>query len=192
MTTRSFLTKAEGLTDSVSFFAANIAALVLLLLVALTCIDVIGRYFFNSPLVGAVELVEICMGAITFFSFPLMFMRHDHISVDLIPHFNRGYLGWITSLVFLVITIYIAYKLGDRVLDYAIRAFEDGDVTEYLLIPRYPIVGFITAAIFTAAAISLLHFLSLIGRPGQTVENLVNENTAAVNQVAHDDKVDPS
>ena len=189
---RSFLTKAERLTDSVSLFAANIAALILLLLVALTCVDVIGRYFFNSPLVGAVELVEICMGAITFFSFPLMFMRNDHITVDLIPHFGRGYLGWITSLAFLIITVYIAYKLGDRVFDYAIRALEDNDVTEYLLIPRYPIVGFITAAIFSAAAISILRFFSLLSKPGQTIEDIVQENETAVNAATQNKKTDLS
>ena len=194
---RSFLTKAERLTDSVSLFAANIAALILLLLVALTCVDVIGRYFFNSPLVGAVELVETCMGAITFFSFPLMFMRNDHITVDLIPHFNRGYLGWITSLLFMLITVYVAYKLGDRVFDYALRALEDGDVTEYLTIPKYPIVGFITAAIFSAAAIAVLHFLSLLSRPGQSLDDLVKANMLADGKVAPgntaaDNKVDLS
>ncbi len=167
---KALLYKAERLTEIVSLFAANMAALILLVLVGLTCVDVIGRYFFNSPLVGAVELVEICMGAITFFSFPLMFVRHDHIIVDLVPHFRRGYLGWVTSLVFLAVTFYIAIKLGDRVYDYAVRAFEDGDVTEYLLIPRYPIVGFITAAIFSAAAITLLRFFVLLTKPGQSAE----------------------
>ena len=34
------------------------ACLVLLWLVALTCVDVIGRYFFRSPVVGATELVQ--------------------------------------------------------------------------------------------------------------------------------------
>ncbi len=163
---RNFLSKTERLADSVSLFAANIAALILLLLVVLTCVDVIGRYFFNSPLVGAVELVEICMGAIVFFSFPLMFLRNDHVIVDLVPHFKRGYLGWITSLLFLAVTFYIAILLGDRVYDYAVRAFEDGDVTEYLTIPRYFVVGFITAAIFSAAAVTLLRFLMLLSRPG--------------------------
>ncbi|MFK7856511.1 MAG: TRAP transporter small permease [Granulosicoccus sp.] len=160
----------ERLTDSVSLFSANIAAMILLLLVVLTCIDVVGRYFFNSPLVGAVELVEICMGAITFFSFPLMFMRNDHIIVDLIPQFRRGYLGWFTSLVFLAVTFFVALTLGNRVYDYAVRALEDGDVTEYLGIPKYPIVGFITAAIFTAAAISVLRFVLLLSKPGQPLE----------------------
>jgi len=173
------LAKVEKLTDSVSFFAANMAAIVLLAMVVVTCIDVIGRYIFNSPLVGTTELVEIFMGAITFFSFPLMFMRHDHIIVDLIPYFRRGYLGWITSLLIMAVVFYIAIKLGDRVYDYAVRAFEDGDITEYLFIPRYPIVGFITAAIFTAAAISILRFIRLIISPGQSIEDLVAGNDTA-------------
>lgn len=165
------LATIERLTDSVSLFAANIAAMILLFLVAITCIDVVGRYFFNSPLTGTVELVEICMGAITFFSFPLMFMRHDHIIVDLIPHFRRGYLGWFVSIVFLIVTVYIAFRLGSRVFDYAVRAYEDGDVTEYLNIPRWPVVGFITAMIFTAAAISVLKLLVLLTKPGNSVES---------------------
>ena len=160
----------ERLTDSVSLFAANIAAMILLMLVTLTCVDVIGRYIFNSPLVGAVELVEICMGAITFFSFPLMFLRDDHIIVDLVPQFRRGYLGWIISLLFLAVTFYVAVVLGDRVYDYAVRAFEDGDVTEYLHIPRYLVVGFITAAIYTAAAITILRFVVLLSKPGESGE----------------------
>jgi len=133
---RSALQQVHRLTDTVSLFFANIAAMVLLVLVAITCVDVIGRYFFNSPLVGAVELVEICMGAITF-------------------------------LIFLGVTAFIAFKLGLRVYDYAVRAFEDGDVTEYLLIPRYPIVGFVSAAIFSAALISILSFLVLLSQPGK-------------------------
>lgn len=168
------LATLERLTDSVSLFAASMAAIVLLVLVALTCVDVIGRYFFNSPLVGAVELVEICMGAITFFSFPLMFFRNDHIIVDLIPQVKRGYLGWFLSLIFLAVTIFISLKLGSRVFDYAVRALEDGDVTEYLNIPKYPVVGFITAAIFSAALVCFIRFLVLLTNPGQ---NLEPENT---------------
>ncbi|NKB51314.1 MAG: TRAP transporter small permease subunit [Rhizobiaceae bacterium] len=161
---RRFLTKAERLVDSASLFSANLAAIILLVLVVLTCIDVIGRYFFNSPLVGAVELVQICMGMIVFFSFPIMFLRNDHVVVDLVPQFGRGRLGWAVAIIFLLITVYVAVTLGDRVMDYASRAMEDGDITEYLAIPRYPVVGLITAAIFCAAAVSLLRALVLLSR----------------------------
>lgn len=167
---RKIVAKMERLVDSASLFCAGLAAVMLLVLVVLTCIDVIGRYFFNSPLVGAVELVQICMGLIIFLSFPLMFFRDDHINVDLIPQFGRGYLGWGLSLLFLAITVYVAITLGDRVYDYALRAWEDGDITEYLRIPRYLVVSLITAAIFTAAAVSLLRGLILLSHPGRTME----------------------
>lgn len=164
---RKFLTKTERLVDSASLFSANLAAIVLLALVVLTCIDVIGRYFFNSPLVGAVELVQICMGMIVFFSFPIMFLRNDHVVVDLIPQFGRGRLAWAVAILFLIVTIIVAVILGDRVWDYASRAFEDGDITEYLRIPRYPVVGLITLAIFSAAAVSLLRALVIMTQPAE-------------------------
>ena len=168
---KNLLQKPERLAKSASLFAANIAAVILLGLVALTCVDVVGRYFFRAPLIGAVELVRICMAGIIFFSFPYMFLRNDHIIVDLFAVFRRGYTGWIVSLIFLVVSIGIAIILGDRVMDYAVRAFEDGDTTEYLSIPRYIIVGFITASIFSAALMAGLRFLLILSKPGENDED---------------------
>ncbi|MFT6641593.1 MAG: TRAP-type C4-dicarboxylate transport system permease small subunit, partial [Flavobacteriaceae bacterium] len=163
---KRLLDKSERLADTASLFAANIAAAILLALVLLTCADVIGRYFLTMPVTGAVELVRICMAGIIFFSMPLMFFRNDHIIVDLIGFFRNGYIGWIIGLILLVISFLIAIKLGDRVYDYATRALEDGDVTEYLEIPRYIVVGLITASIFTSAFLLLLRFAITLTRPG--------------------------
>ncbi|MEP0944181.1 MAG: TRAP transporter small permease [Rhizobiaceae bacterium] len=164
---RDLFKKTERLADSASLLFANIAAVILLGLVVLTCADVVGRYFFSAPVVGAVELVRICMAGIIFFSFPLMFLRNDHIIVDLIPFFRRGWVGWIASLVILAVTIYVAYRIGDRTYGYAIRAMEDQDVTEYLAIPRWPVVGFITLALFSAAVMSALRLISILLTPGK-------------------------
>lgn len=155
------------LADSASLFAANIAAIVLLTLVALTCVDVIGRYIFSAPLTGAVELVRICMAGIIFFSVPLMFLRSDHIIVDLFDFVRRGWLGWIIGAVFLLVTLYVTLTLADRVFDYAVRALEDGDTTEYLAIPRYFIVGFITASLYAAALMTALRLVRWVMQPGE-------------------------
>ena len=168
---KKLMEKPERLAHTASLFAANVAAVILLALVALTCVDVVRRYFFRAPVVGGVELVRICMAGIIFFSFPYMFLRNDHIIVDLFAVFRRGYTGWIFSLLFLVLSMGIAIILGDRVMDYAVRAFEDGDRTEYLSIPRYIIVGFITASIFTAAAMCALRFLVILSKPGEDDED---------------------
>ena len=165
---KRFLNKCERLADNASLFAANIAAAILLALVVLTCVDVIGRYFLSMPVTGAVEIVRICMAGIIFFSMPLMFLRNDHIIVDLIGFFRRGYVGWFVALILLIVSFLIAIKLGDRVFDYATRALEDGDVTEYLGIPRYLVVGLITTSIFTSAFLTLLRFAITLTRPGTT------------------------
>jgi len=167
---RNLLRTTERLADSVSLFFANIAAIILLLLVALTCADVVGRYFFSSPVVGAVELVRICMAGIIFFSFPLIFLRNDHIIVDLLPFVRRGWLGWVLTIILLLITIYVAYRIGDRVYDYAVRAYEDKDVTEYLAIPRWPVVGFITISLFAAAFTTALRLILVLSTPGVVPE----------------------
>ncbi len=167
---RNLLRTTERLADSVSLFFANVAAVILLLLVVLTCADVIGRYFFSSPVVGAVELVRICMAGIIFFSFPIMFLRNDHIIVDLIPFFRRGWLAWVTSIAILLVIIFVAYTIGDRTYGYAVRAFEDKDTTEYLFIPRWPIVGFITLSIFAAAFTAALRLIMLLSTPGTVPE----------------------
>jgi TRAP-type transport system small permease protein len=164
---RKFLNKTERLADSAGLFAANVSAIILLVLVALTCADVVGRYFFSRPVVGAVELVRICMAGIIFFSFPLMFLRNDQIIVDLVRPFRKGYLGWVIAIIILSLTVFVAIKLGDRVFDYAVRAFEDGDTTEYLGIPRYIVVSFITMSIFIAAIMTLLRLALTLASPGE-------------------------
>ena len=73
-------------------------------------------------------------------------------------------------MVLLLVTIYVAYRLGDRVYDYAVRAFEDNDVTEYLAIPRWPVVGFITISVFAAAVMAALRLLMILSTPGKVPE----------------------
>ncbi|MDB2324397.1 TRAP transporter small permease [Alphaproteobacteria bacterium] len=161
------LLQTERLAELVSRFVSNLAAIILFLLVVLTCVDVVGRYFFTMPVVGAVELVRICMAGVIFFSLPAMFFRDDHVIVDLIPFFRKGYLAWIVNLVLLALSVFVAVQLGDRIMAYAVRAFEDGDVTEYLSIPRYMVVSFITLSVYAAALMAFVRMVVLLSRPGE-------------------------
>ncbi|MEC8121950.1 MAG: TRAP transporter small permease subunit, partial [Pseudomonadota bacterium] len=62
---------AEWIADASMF----VSCIVLLWLVGLTCVDVVGRYFFRAPVTGAAELVQISMAGIIFFALPTMFLR---------------------------------------------------------------------------------------------------------------------
>ena len=144
-----------------------VACLVLLWLVGLTCVDVIGRYFFRSPVVGATELVQISMAGTIFFSLPAMFLRDDQVVVDLFGFVRKGWVGWAVSVTFSLVTVVAVFIVADRVFDYAVRAWEDGDKTIYLHIPRYLIVSLITAMVYLSAVFAGFRGLRLLLRPGQ-------------------------
>ena len=73
----------------------------------------------------------------------------------------------IVSIIMLVISIYVAYRIGDRVFDYAVRAMEDGDTTEYLGIPRVITVSFITLSIYAAAVMAFIRLLIVLKSPSK-------------------------
>ena len=68
------------LTEAVNWVGyISISAIVLI-----TAIDVIGRYCFNRPLMGALELLELLMAVFGGFAILHTTARRGHISVDLL------------------------------------------------------------------------------------------------------------
>ena len=132
-----FINTLERLALWVSRFISSLAAIVLFFIVLVTCVDVIGRYFFNAPLYAGSELVQVSMAGVIFLSLPVMFFRHEHIVVDLFSVFQRGYLGWILSVIFLTISAYCLWIVADKTMFYAMRSLEDGDTYEYILMPGF-------------------------------------------------------
>ena len=156
------LQKLDWLADRASQFTAYLAALVLLWLVGLTCVDVVGRYFFRAPVTGAVELVQLSMAGIIFLTLPLMFLKNEHVIVDLFSFKKTSWPYWCVSLGLNLAMSIAMLVLADRVWDYAIRAWEDGDQTIYLHIPRYLTVSLITASIYLSTLFLSLRVLHMM------------------------------
>ena len=163
----ALLAKLEWLALRASHFIAFLSALILLWLVGLTCVDVVGRYFFRAPVTGAVELVQLSMAGVIFLSLPLMFLKNDHVIVDLFSFGQKGWTGWVITLVLNLAMIGAIFLLADRVWDYALRAYEDGDETIYLQIPRYLTVSLITASVYLSGCLLSLRVLLMLSRPGR-------------------------
>jgi TRAP-type C4-dicarboxylate transport system permease small subunit len=97
-------------------FFGLIAALLLLCLMAVTCVDVIGRYVLGAPLYGAFEITEMLLASLIFAGLPLVTLRNDHITVDLLDAFIPDWLFRIQHVVICLIcfaaTAYLAWRLG--------------------------------------------------------------------------------
>lgn len=62
---------------------ATLAGAAILFMMAVTSIDVIGRFFFNAPLKGAFEMTEITMALVIFAGLSLAALAREHITVNL-------------------------------------------------------------------------------------------------------------
>jgi TRAP-type C4-dicarboxylate transport system permease small subunit len=94
------------------------AAAVLFVLMLLTCADVAGRYFFNSPIRGGFELTEMLLAGLIFIALPLVTLRNEHVTVDLFDSVTPLWLlriqHIVASVIGLVCTGYLAWRLWIR------------------------------------------------------------------------------
>lgn len=117
---------------------AFVACATLFLIMALTFLDVIGRYFLAAPLPAAYELVSFGMPAIIFCALPLVNLREEHVTVDLLDSFTpaplRRLQGAVVNLIAAGATGFIAWRLWARSADQA----RFSEVTEALWLPLWP------------------------------------------------------
>ena len=150
-----------------------IAALTLLVLMAITCVDVAGRYLFDRPLPGGFELTELCMGALIFTSLPLVTLRRQHVRVDLFENLisarwqalQQAFLDLVSGVCMAV----IAWRLWVKAADMA----GAGETTATLQIPVYPLIyGMASLAFVTTVLIVLFACLDALGaRNAQTADS---------------------
>jgi TRAP-type C4-dicarboxylate transport system permease small subunit len=135
------------------------AAAVMLGLMALTCADVIGRYLFNRPIPGGFELTEMLLAALIFAGLPLVSLRNDHVTVDLLDPVTPDWLFQIQHVVAcavgVVCTGYLAWRLWLRA-EHMDRA---GETTAQLKLKlAYLTYSMSLLMAFTAVALLVLAF----------------------------------
>ena len=151
--------------DWVIRFLEIVAALTLFSLMAITCVDVVGRYFFNSPLHSATELTRMMMAIVVFCGLPVACMREEHITIDLLDAITPESVINIRQAAMNLIAAVAMSGVAHRIWALAIRAHEYGDTTEFLQVPLYYIIFFISImSAITALALTYSGILYVFGR----------------------------
>ncbi len=133
----------KGPARWLAFFLEGAAALVLFVLMALTCVDVLGRYLFNSPLHGGTEMTEIGLAVMVFAAMPVITWRGGHIVVDLLDRFLGGKVVKVLSLFAALVMSSSWYFLALRIFEQGERSIRRGVVTEFLEMPTGYVVQYI-------------------------------------------------
>jgi|TARA_B100000315_G_C14574299_1_gene587186 TRAP-type C4-dicarboxylate transport system permease small subunit len=134
------------------------SSLFLFAMMVMTCIDVVGRYAFNSPLDGATELTELFMGILIFAVLPTVSFREEHVSVDLMDLWFPVRLINTRQLLINLLAMGMMATVAWRMWIFAVKAVDYGDATEYLAIQYAPIYFFIS---LTCAATSIALLLNI-------------------------------
>ncbi|HEY5322985.1 MAG TPA: TRAP transporter small permease [Caldimonas sp.] len=131
------------------------SAAVLFLMMAITAIDVTGRYVFNKPLPGGFEMTELLLAALIYCGLPLVSWRREHIVIDTFDRYFSPRLKRALDVVAEVICAATLSGVGYLIFRRAARVAEYGDTTNVLKLPLAPIVYLMGAMIVVAALIHL-------------------------------------
>ncbi|GAA0789037.1 TRAP transporter small permease [Marinobacterium sediminicola] len=142
------------------------AALVMFLMMALTLVDVMGRYLFSAPVTGAFEVTELMLAAVIFLGLPLITAEGGHIAVDILDSALsdrvRAVQYWLVGLINVLAFGIFSWMLWEH----AFKVLRYEDTTAVLQIP-YAWLAFLMAV--TASVSTLILFIKLLfDRNGKT------------------------
>jgi TRAP-type C4-dicarboxylate transport system permease small subunit len=120
----------------VPIFFGVVAALFLAAMVGLTVADVVLRSFFASPIRGMLELIELGLACTIFIALPAVFLRREHLVVDVIDHFARPRVVRFLDRLGALVTLGVLAVMAWQMWPLARTMIEFGDVTSDLSIPR--------------------------------------------------------
>lgn len=149
---------AEGIIDAISRVLGIISIVFLLAMMLLTVSDVVLRKFFNSPIFGSVELIEIMMVITGFLGLAWCALKGGHIKVDLIVEsMPRRWQGIIDSFIY-ILSFGICIILAWRSISESNFIREMNNTTPSLDIPLFPFYYVLTAG-FTMLSLTILVLL---------------------------------
>lgn len=124
------------------------ANILLCVMVVVTCFDVIGRYFFAAPLLGAHEMITLAMGIMIYLGMPLVTASREHLVVDLAggllspkaKRFQQIVVNFIAALTFVLFSYLLLF--------HGFGLAEDLMTTEDFEIEQAPIAFLMAAMCF--------------------------------------------
>ena len=133
----------------------RVAALFLLAMMALNVVDVGLRSGFNAPIFGTYEIIEFLLAAVAFLAIPEVFLRDQHITIELIdqvvPESVVRWLKLIGTFVALVFVALLTWHMSQPAREFV----EFNDVTIDLHLPLIWKAALVLAG-FTFAVVAVL------------------------------------
>jgi TRAP-type C4-dicarboxylate transport system permease small subunit len=160
----NFLEKFESFNRRVSAWFERVGVCGLLLMMAITCVDVVGAKLFKQPVYGALDIVMFAqLVAISFATaFALILGRHVAVEffVILLPTRLQAVVEFVISFLGLILFALIVWRLA--AYGYSLQI--GGEVSATLRMPLYPFAYSIALASIPVLLVFLVDMLKAIVR----------------------------
>ena len=148
-----------NLTRVISNILVSIASIALFVMMIFTAADVVGRYIFNAPIAGTLELVEYLMAIIVPFSIVYCAQKRAHVAVELIVNlFPRRPRLTITFIMTFIGAIFV-FIIGWQNYEYIFEMKASQMTSAVLQIPVWPFIIPTAVGMFAFAVILFTRLL---------------------------------
>jgi len=152
----------EKTLSDVAHRVSNVGQGVLMVMVLLVVVDIILRRLFNSPLPWSLEVVEVMLVVVVFFSVAYCGARRAHVSIDVLisrfPPKARAIVDTFTYILGIVLFGVMAWGGAAS----AMGKWDTHHITGILPIPIYPFAFVVAFGSLLLALVLLAQLLNLI------------------------------
>jgi len=135
------LSVVDKFVEILANILVSIAGAALAMMMFMMAIDVIGRYFFNSPLPGGLEMVEFFMALIVPLSIAYCASKRSHVAVDLVVDHLPKILRQILRVIVTILSIVFVALISWQNFLYIFEIRDSNLTSAVLKIPAYPFVA---------------------------------------------------
>ena len=153
----------EAFIKPVYTWLGYVGALVLAGLVVAMVYSVIGRRFFNAPLQGSGDIIEMSMLLLTFAAIGLEHMGHEKMTVEVIAdHLPKRFQAILRPIIYFL-GIAILCMAVWQLIRWGIRIQNRGETTPGTLkLPKYPFVYVAAFGMLTLIPVYVCRFLRAV------------------------------
>ena len=140
------------------------SAILLFVMMALTFVDVIGRYVFTAPVFGAAEMIQFLLAMTIFGGLSLINARDSHITVELFEPWLLKRFPLIQPIIVQSFSVMVMAIIAWQLMVFAIEAHELGSFTVVLEWPLVVVAGTVAGLSVISLIVQILG-LCLQGDP---------------------------
>ena len=136
----------------------------LAVLVVFVTTGVISRYFFNKPIIGDFELVQLMLGLVITLALAQTGVEKGHVKVELlVSRLPRRLQAFLSVIITIICMVFLGLMIWQNIL-YIWEAMKDKDITQSLFIPYYPFIAVLALAMILFWFVLLTELIEDFGK----------------------------